>query len=489
MPGVPSGRACEQCRKQKKKCDETKPTCGRCSRLGILCIGSGERRFKFKSEFAGRELSKSSSASPSKRSPPLEVRGSPSSDFTIFVGSVIDRVHITSQSDLRYNLTWAFGGYLLEVPRRLGANAALDAAADALVTCHLRFNSGVRETSREELIKYTYALGQLRVILDDPTIAASSNTLCAVMLLTLCQYFIGLSGSSFTSHSDGAAQILKARGGRYDEEDNFETMMLLSLRGPILFEGLLHGRHRFSHDEWDHLIMNRLEDMTDVGKGLICLARVPDIAERRRFAVTNGDVNAFSVLRKEAAEIYETAVTILTKFRVLYLDAASKATTTSTSVAKDRSAFIPRDWVLYANFQRIYGLSLFSACFLNCLLRSFSSDEEDVGLQEEVDKFTVEIITLAYDSEVFRPLGSSYMVLCLFIAWISSPDPQTRSHINKLWKIWHTDVPSISSSINQLEHIPMGSTLADVLDGVATKWKALTMEETESDPPPLSPDT
>lgn len=180
----------------------------------------------------------------------MEVHASPSSDFTIFVGSVIDRVHITSESDLRYNLTWAFGGYLLEVPRRLGVNVALDAAADALVTCHLRFNSGVKAPSRKELTKYTYALGQLRVSLDDPLIAASSNTLCAVMLLTLCQvshrkcahgisltcrqHFIGLTGSSFTSHSDGAAQILKARGGRYDEEDPFEAMMLLSLRGPIV---------------------------------------------------------------------------------------------------------------------------------------------------------------------------------------------------------------------------------------------------------------
>jgi hypothetical protein len=103
------------------------------------------------------------------------------------VGGVIDRVKFSVDSDLRYNLTWAFGGYLLEVPKRLGVNVALDAAASALVASHLRFNSAIKEPSVEELTKYSYALSQLRSSLDDPVIAASANTLCAVMLLMICQ--------------------------------------------------------------------------------------------------------------------------------------------------------------------------------------------------------------------------------------------------------------------------------------------------------------
>ncbi|OQD80874.1 hypothetical protein PENANT_c031G07116 [Penicillium antarcticum] len=47
MPGVPSSRACESCRKQKKKCDEVKPTCSRCTRLKVPCIGNGVKRYKF----------------------------------------------------------------------------------------------------------------------------------------------------------------------------------------------------------------------------------------------------------------------------------------------------------------------------------------------------------------------------------------------------------------------------------------------------------
>jgi len=96
-------------------------------------------------------------------------------------------VKFTLDSDLRYNLTWAFGGYLLEVPKRLGVNPALDAAASALVASHRRFNSGFKVASVDELTKYQFALSQLRSSLNDPDIASDANTLCAVMLLMICQ--------------------------------------------------------------------------------------------------------------------------------------------------------------------------------------------------------------------------------------------------------------------------------------------------------------
>ncbi|UZP41611.1 hypothetical protein NXS19_009427 [Fusarium pseudograminearum] len=49
MPGVPKSRGCNNCLKQKKKCDQQKPVCSRCARLNIACQGSGERKYVFKS--------------------------------------------------------------------------------------------------------------------------------------------------------------------------------------------------------------------------------------------------------------------------------------------------------------------------------------------------------------------------------------------------------------------------------------------------------
>lgn len=90
------------------------------------------------------------------------------------------------QTSLRYNLMWAYGGYLTLVPRRLGLNEALDTAVDALVTTHASFSS-CKEVTIRSLTKYSEALGALRRCLDDPITASSSETLCAVTVLLLVQ--------------------------------------------------------------------------------------------------------------------------------------------------------------------------------------------------------------------------------------------------------------------------------------------------------------
>lgn len=48
MPAIPSGRAWDACQIARKKCDSAVPICSRCTRLSIVCVGSGQRRFAFK---------------------------------------------------------------------------------------------------------------------------------------------------------------------------------------------------------------------------------------------------------------------------------------------------------------------------------------------------------------------------------------------------------------------------------------------------------
>jgi hypothetical protein len=93
---------------------------------------------------------------------------------------------IKPQTDLRYNLAWAFGGYLVRVPQRLGVNEALDAAVDALVTAHQTFAS-CKVITVSSLTKYSRALKALRRCLDNPLTAGTSETLCAVSVLLLVQ--------------------------------------------------------------------------------------------------------------------------------------------------------------------------------------------------------------------------------------------------------------------------------------------------------------
>lgn len=93
---------------------------------------------------------------------------------------------IKISADLRYNLLWAYGGFLEDIPRRLGTNEALDTSVAALVTAHTHFSIH-KSVSVEALTKYSQALSKLRIYLNDSIKARTPETLCAVMILLICQ--------------------------------------------------------------------------------------------------------------------------------------------------------------------------------------------------------------------------------------------------------------------------------------------------------------
>lgn len=68
----------------------------------------------------------------------------------------------------------------------MNENEALDTAVNALICAHSNFCAR-SEVSVETLSSYSRALRSLRYCLDDPDKASTSETLCAVMLLLICQ--------------------------------------------------------------------------------------------------------------------------------------------------------------------------------------------------------------------------------------------------------------------------------------------------------------
>lgn len=80
-----------------------------------------------------------------------------------------------------------FGSFIAEVPRRLGQNAALDAAVACLVSAQA---SLIRRKSAEEITDpklYLAAVQNLQMSLEDPVEGLSSNTLCATVLLSMVE--------------------------------------------------------------------------------------------------------------------------------------------------------------------------------------------------------------------------------------------------------------------------------------------------------------
>lgn len=103
-------------------------------------------------------------------------------------GALISGLIHTMQDnvDLRFNLTWSLGTYLTDVPQRIGRNQALDVAVECLVDTHSTFCLH-QPPSRRGLLKYSEGLQILRRYLDSPEKARSSETLCAVQVLMICQ--------------------------------------------------------------------------------------------------------------------------------------------------------------------------------------------------------------------------------------------------------------------------------------------------------------
>lgn len=94
---------------------------------------------------------------------------------------------ISQDVDIRFQLPWNFGDYLIHLPRRLGVSEALDAAVDALVTAHTFFCAGNLKPGREVLTKNAHCLAILRRDVADVHKARTSETLAAIMVTSITQ--------------------------------------------------------------------------------------------------------------------------------------------------------------------------------------------------------------------------------------------------------------------------------------------------------------
>ena len=215
MPGVPSGKGCDACRKQKKKvsmpmrlyvlqdapltsirkCDLGKPSCSRCARLRIPCIGAGQQRYKFKDQSRSvqrmnsdssteKHSSESATPDPSSVGQGRSLSRSPSNEITVLASALVQAMR--PETSWRFNIAFTYGGFLTLIPPRLGRNAALDASVSVLTEAHADFCNG-QPASRSVLSKYSQALTKLRICLNDPQVATQSDTLCSVMLLLITQ--------------------------------------------------------------------------------------------------------------------------------------------------------------------------------------------------------------------------------------------------------------------------------------------------------------
>ncbi|KKK21013.1 hypothetical protein ARAM_005093 [Aspergillus rambellii] len=417
MPGVPSGRGCNACRKQKKKCDEAKPACSRCLRRGFECVGAGEQRYKFKEEY-GTNIGRKRAPPPRPKQELQKGQGqvvfvAPSNAVTLLAQALV--ATIRPATDLRYNLMWAYGDYLTLVPAHLGFNEALDAAVDALVTTHATFSSR-KEVTVASLMKYSRALSALRGCLDNPRKAGTSETLCAVSLLLLVQVSVPIA-LWFWRHAEGAVKILKARKS-CAPRDEFERALLLSLRGPVLFEGLVNPNIQLTADEWKDMVENELDSTAPEGLILRCLSRVPDILRRARNN-PNGQAGILS-LQTEMKALYSTVREVCDQFRDRLLEIETPGGSNGHTLTPG---------MFHAHYQRMYGLVVTIALYMNYMLIALGTN--DRHLKPDGTFLATEMLNIAENAIIYRPFGSGYVPLGLMAGWVAIDNKPLRTLIER----------------------------------------------------------
>ncbi|OBT87208.1 hypothetical protein VE02_04872 [Pseudogymnoascus sp. 03VT05] len=384
----------------------------------MACVGAGQQRFKFKEEHGTRN----SIAIPHRNKGPPRfdimdvlktVPHTPSSALTLTTSEFVGTM--TTSTAVRFNLTYWYGEFLQDIPARLGRNEALDSSVKALTAAHSSYCLHKRATP-EALVKYSAALRMLRFYLDDPVKACSSETLCAVMLLLMCQGFHGMTDTGWTGHCEGAAQILKARR-YYNPNDEFESKLHLSLRAPVVFEGLFNPKIQFTSSEWKTLVDNHIDEGTFPGKMMRYVSQVTAMIRHGNFFEGEiSDTKAVDELRTN----YQTLRAGIKSYEE-YLESMKP-------IDKDikRIAF---DAQTYHLVQRVYSFALTVGIILGCVLGAI--DTEDTELISDLNSFSSGIMALAEDGKRFKPLGASYMMLCFQAAWIGTTDPLVKAEAEK----------------------------------------------------------
>ncbi|KAI1033058.1 hypothetical protein LB504_006264 [Fusarium proliferatum] len=441
MPGVPSYKGCDACRKQKKKCDKAQPKCARCERLDIPCINVGKQRYKFKVQTLepGDSISlqsidteddTTSSSSRSSKSPISFTQALikvPYNKTTMVTQTLVSRLEIT---DLRYDIT-CYGDFLRHIPARLGRNEALDASADALATTFSTLHRPQGYQTVDALTKYVKAISSLRLCLEDPAKARMPETMCSVYLIMICQGWLGRDDDPTTSHGQGLAYLLKA-AARENWKAGFETDMLLTFCVPVIIESISNPKVRLEKWFWDMLdnfkknnppstpeSAKAQKDGQDAGGipslSIRNLGRLPDF------------INDPELHRMEITCAYHRLCRDLRK-----LSEIVKAVTWAPGFSPT-----PMQLRLSRSYNSAYSVLLTVLVIIGQVMQAF--DPYNLALVGEAALCSSEVVSLAHRISQYRPLGASHVPLTLAIAWAATDEPGMKRQLEETLEEYQQD--------------------------------------------------
>lgn len=118
-----------------------------------------------------------------ENTPPRVIDNIPANSQDSMTALMVNKFSI---KDLRYDVGWAFGPFIHEIPKRVGHSVALDFAARTFALSLPPSPHTRRHPGSDVLENFSAALKATRLALADPVESKSINTLCAAYLLVLC---------------------------------------------------------------------------------------------------------------------------------------------------------------------------------------------------------------------------------------------------------------------------------------------------------------
>lgn len=171
---------------------------------------------------------------------------------------------------------------------------------------------------------------------------------------------------------------------------------------------------------------NHLDGVTPEGRMMRSVAKVPDILNRARKVRKDGGTDESLLI--DALAAYHLAKGAADELRIKYKNARFPK----------EGAFSFKDPIVMAHsfFQRSFGLSLTVAIILSCVVTGV-----DPGNAVVIDPsiYIDEVLEIAGSATIYRPLGASFVPMCLMMAWIATGDPAKRKTIEAALKAYESD--------------------------------------------------
>ncbi|KAK4224476.1 hypothetical protein QBC38DRAFT_485370 [Podospora fimiseda] len=402
MPGVPSSCGCNACRQSKKKCDQLTPSCSRCTRLGIHCVGSGERRYKF---ISALQLS----------------RKVPSSRIDQGASGLVSALQVT---DVRFELG-IYGPFMAELPRRLGRNEALDASVRALTKAYPSVHS--HQLTPDMYKSYGEALRHLCTALGNPATATSIETLCAVYLVVICQGWIRRGADFIPSHGEAIAHLLNAAAERQDWQGQFEAEVSNTLLVLVLLESFSNHKIKLDTRLWASSTSPAIaKPFRPPMKGISEI----ECLRASSLAAISGYTRNIQGSLPEIVTFHEVWQVDLANMKAL-LSGMSNMAASELTLAQRR---------IHVRRQTGYGTLLLLGMMANWALRAFVIGDMHT-LELEIAMIVDEVVELAEQAIQYRPLGSSAMPGFINAAKAMTTNMTKLDRLEELLQSYQSDFP------------------------------------------------